>query len=96
MLQLLLCLCSDIGLVHLTPSRNTKFSHFYVEWILCSVFDYKANSTTSEVKTLLRCISPEVQCRHPAFGDLLLNLQDAPNLKGNCLYGVLFKTAHFT
>lgn len=67
-----------------------------MEWGLCCVFDYDVNSTASEVKTPVRCTPSSVLREHPASGDLLLNFQEASNLKGNWLYRALFKTAYFT
>lgn len=64
-----------------------------MEGVHC-VFDYEVTSTASEVKIPMKC-TPLLHggCGHPS-GDLLLNLQEAPKLKGNCLYGVSFKTVY--
>lgn len=61
---------------------------------VCCVFDYEVNSTTSEVKILMKCtLYLHGGYGHPS-GDLLLN-QEAPNLKGNCSYGAFVQNNVF-
>lgn len=76
--------------------KKSKVSPLFcgVEGLHC-IFVYEVNSTTSEVKIPIKC-TPLLHggCGHPS-GDLLLN-QEAPNLKGNCSYGIFVQNSVFT